>query len=31
MFDLYGGYKDLSDMLEQSRGYSANMTLTPSM
>ena len=31
MSDLYGGYKDLSEMLEQSRGYSANMTLTPAL
>ena len=31
MSDLYGDYKDLSEMLEASRGYSANMTLTPSL
>ena len=31
MSDLYGNYKDISDMLQASRGYSANMTLTPSM
>lgn len=31
MSDLYSDYKDLSEMLEQSRGYSANMTLTPSL
>lgn len=29
MSDLYGDYKDISEMLEQSRGYSANMTMTP--
>ena len=31
MSDLYGDYKDLSEMLEQSRGYSANMMLTPTL
>lgn len=29
MSDLYGDYKDISEMLERSRGYSANMTMTP--
>ena len=31
MSDLYGDFKDISEMLEASRGYSANMTLSPSM
>lgn len=31
MSDLYGDFKDISEMLEASRGYTANMTLTPSM
>lgn len=31
MSDLYGAHKDLNEMLQASRGYSANMTLTPSM
>ena len=31
MSDLYGGHKDLNEMLQASRGYSANMNLTPGM
>lgn len=30
MSDLYGQYKDLNEMLQASRGYSASMNLTPS-
>lgn len=29
MSDLYGNHKDLNEMLQQSRGYSNNMRLTP--
>lgn len=31
MSDLYGQYKDLNEMLQNSRGYSATMKLTPSL
>ena len=31
MSDLYGDYKDISEMLEASRGYTASMRLTPNM
>lgn len=29
--DLYGGHKDLNEMLQASRGYTANMHLAPGM
>ena len=31
MSDLYGKYKDLNEMLQASRGYTADMKLTPSL
>ena len=31
MSDLYGKYKDLNEMLQASRGYTADMKLTPSI
>lgn len=31
MSDLYGQYKDLNEMLQDSRGYTADMKLTPSI
>ena len=31
MSDLYGKYKDLNEMLQDSRGYTAEMKLTPSI
>lgn len=31
MSDLYGAHKDLNEMLQASRGYSANMKITPSL
>lgn len=31
MSDLYGKYKDLNEMLQDSRGYTADMKLTPSI
>lgn len=31
MSDLYGGHKDLNEMLQASRGYSANMNLAPGL
>ena len=31
MSDLYGAHKDLNEMLQASRGYTANMLLTPHM
>ena len=31
MSDLYGKYKDLNEMLQDSRGYTAEMKLSPSI
>jgi hypothetical protein len=31
MSDLYGAHKDLNEMLQSSRGYSANMKLSPAL